>query len=232
MTIDKQNYTIGDRECTVYSSGIPRLLLVQVVSERQGEDMDKEVEQIAAATNIPFALVAVPIVDWELELMPWAEQVVSRRPEVGSGAVVTLRYITDHVLPALPLHDIPTVLGGYSLGGLFAMWAACQTAVFKAVAAASPSLWAGDWPQYSDSHPMLAKQVYLSLGDREEYTRNKTMARSGDRLRAEHARLQAQLGANRTTLVWEQGGHFNNPAGRMAKAFSWTIEQLKDGIAQ
>ena len=105
-------------------------------------------------------------------------------------------------------------------------------AVFKAVAAASPSLWAGDWPQYSDSHPMLAKQVYLSLGDREEYTRNKTMARSGDRLRAEHARLQAQLGANRTTLVWEQGGHFNNPAGRMARAFSWTIEQLKDGIAQ
>lgn len=203
--------------------------------------MEREAEMIFAdfslKTNDHQPLLAtVPIADWELELMPWAEPAVSQRPEVGSGAMGTLNYLTDILLPALienkefSLHDsqfkIPVVLGGYSLGGLFALWAACQTDRFEAVAAGSPSLWAGDWPQYATTHPMLAKHVYLSLGDREERSRNKTFARVGDRIRNEHLRLQQQLGERNTTLVWEEGGHFADPAARMARAFVWCLKQL------
>ena len=162
-------------------------LLVQLVSERQEEDLEREAEMIAAA-GMPFTLVAVPVRDWELELMPWAEPAVSKRPEVGTGAGETLRYLErgllarDNGTQAASLRNTPPViLGGYSLAGLFALWAASQTDRFGAVVAGSPSLWAGNWPGYAAGHAMQARQVYLSLGDREERSRNKTFARVGDR---------------------------------------------------
>lgn len=221
---------VGSRRCRVFDVGfrpsglIVPPLLVQLVSEHQEQDLEREVETIAAG-GVAFTMVAVPVADWELELMPWAESAVSRRTEVGTGAESTLRYLTDELLPALA-GDTPIILGGYSLAGLFALWAACQTDRFTAVAAGSPSLWAGDWPQYAANHPMMAKQVYLSLGDREERSRNQTMARVGDRIRNEFQRLQQQLGEENTTLVWEQGGHFADPAARMARAFVWCLEHL------
>ena len=92
---------LGGRQCRVFSSGdTPQILLLQLVSERQGEDLDAEVEQITSA-GVPFTMVAVPIVDWELELMPWAEPAVSKRPEVGTRAGETLRYITGTLLPSM-----------------------------------------------------------------------------------------------------------------------------------
>ena len=203
---------------------------MQLVSERQGEDLEREAEMIAAA-GMPFTLVAVPVRDWELELMPWAEPAVSKRPEVGTGAGETLRYLIEALLlardngtQAASLRNTPPViLGGYSLAGLFALWAACQTDRFGAVVAGSPSLWAGDWPGYAAGHAMQARQVYLSLGDREERSRNKTFARVGDRIREEYRRLQQQLGKENTTLVWEEGGHFADPAARMARGFVWCL---------
>lgn len=207
--------------CRLYSVGTPQALLVQVVSPMQQGELEAEVELIAAA-GVPFTFVAVPIEDWELELMPWAEPAVSKRPEVGSGAGATLRYITDELMPTLP--TLPVTLGGYSLGGLFSLWAARQTDRFPSVAAASPSLWAGDWPVYAAAHQMKARHVYLSLGDREERSRNKVMARVGERIREEYSLLQQLLGADNTTLVWEQGGHFADPAARMARAFVWCLK--------
>ena len=237
---------------------------MQLVSERQEEELEREVDMIAAA-GMPFTLVAVPVRDWELELMPWAEPAVSKRPEVGTGAGEMLRYLMEALLPAVlppppagtppceggepgramevpacefcaaPLDKgscraategfAPIILGGYSLAGLFALWAACQTDRFGAVVAGSPSLWAGDWPGYAAGHAMQARQVYLSLGDREERSRNKTFARVGDRIREEHRRLQQQLGEENTTLVWEEGGHFVDPAARMARGFVWCLSE-------
>ena len=232
---------VGGRRCRVFCAG-PRPsvsgdvgdgagcpLLVQLVSERQEEDLEREAEMIAAA-GMPFTLVAVPVRDWELELMPWAEPAVSKRPEVGTGAGETLRYLErgllarDNGTQAASLRNTPPViLGGYSLAGLFALWAACQTDRFGAIVAGSPSLWAGDWPGYAAGHAMQARQVYLSLGDREERSRNRTFARVGDRIREEYRRLQQQLGEENTTLVWEEGGHFADPAARMARGFVWCL---------
>ena len=44
----------------------------------------------------------------------------------------------NSLLPALRERygDLPAVIGGYSLGGLFSLWAAAQTDSFRAVAAA------------------------------------------------------------------------------------------------
>jgi hypothetical protein len=35
--------------------------------------------------------------------------------------------------------------------------------------------------------------------------------------------LQSQLGPENCTLVWEDGGHFADNDGRLARAFGWCI---------
>ncbi len=68
------------------------------------------------------------------------------------------------------------VLGGYSLAGFFALWSSYQTELFDGIAAVSPSVWYPQWMEYAKDNKPLATSVYLSLGDKEEKTKNPTMA--------------------------------------------------------
>ena len=43
--------------------------------------------------------------------------------------------------------------------------------------------------EFEQQHPIQAQRIYLSLGDREERTRNATMAAVGDNIRALHREL-------------------------------------------
>ena len=113
-------------------------------------------------------------------------------------------------------------MGGYSLAGLFALWAATQTDALYGVAAASPSVWFPGWSEYEATHPIQAKRVYLSLGDREEHTKNQTMAAVGDNIRALHSALIQRGKA--CTLEWNAGGHFKDADLRTARAFAWVME--------
>ena len=87
-------------------------------------------------------------------------------------------------------------------------------------------VWIKDWIPFAKKHTPMADAVYLSLGDQEEHVKNQAIARVGDCLRAQYALLQEQLGSNHCTLVWEQGNHFNDNEGRLARAFAWCMERL------
>ena len=65
--------------------------------------------------------------------------------------------------------------------------------------------------------------VYLSLGDKEEKTKNKIMATVGDRIREQYELLRSI----NCTLEWNEGNHFKEPDIRTAKAFAWCIERLE-----
>ena len=118
--------------------------------------------------------------------------------------------------------DCKVILGGYSLAGLFALWAATQTNALYGVAAASPSVWFPGWPEYEAAHPIQTQRVYLSLGDREEHTKNQTMAAVGDNIRALHTALTRR--GTDCTLEWNAGGHFKDADLRTARAFAWVME--------
>ena len=112
-------------------------------------------------------------------------------------------------------------IGGYSLAGLFALWAAYQTDVFSGVAAASPSMWFPDFDEYMKNNEIRTDTVYLSLGDREEKARNPVMATVGDKIRKAHALLK-ERNVN-CILEWNDGNHFRDADIRTAKAFAWVL---------
>ena len=110
------------------------------------------------------------------------------------------------------------------MAGLFALWSAYRTDRFSGIAAASPSLWFPEFLEYMQAHDLHSAAVYLSLGNREEKTRNPVMATVGDRMRAAYALLQKKNVS--CTLEWNSGGHFQQPDCRTAKAFAWILEHL------
>ena len=105
---------------------------------------------------------------------------------------------------------------------LFALWAAYQTDKFLGVAAASPSIWFPDFVEYMRGRSIRCDSVYLSLGDREEKTRNKVMATVGDCIRSGYDILHDQ--GIRCTLEWNKGNHFKDSDIRTAKAFAWVMD--------
>lgn len=225
-----ENVNIGSIHCNVFATEHPEVLLIQPSArhETKNDGINREVKVLAANATKGFAIVFFNTVEWAKALMPWHDEAVSREEEVGMHAQDTLFYIEESLVPWL--HErfgkLTCIIGGYSLGGLFALWAARQSTAFGAVAAASPSLWIKGWADFADSHDLNAQLAYVSLGDREEHCRNQRMARIGDCVRHEHLTLANQIGTSATTLEWNSGGHFGNEAERTAKAFAWCIENI------
>lgn len=225
-----ENVNIGSIHCNVFATDPPEVLLIQPSArhETKNDGINREVKALAANATKGFAIVFFDTVEWAKALMPWHDEAVSRDEEVGMHAQDTLNYIEESLVPWL--HErfgkLPCIIGGYSLGGLFALWAARQSAAFCAVAAASPSLWIKGWADFADNRSLNAQLAYVSLGDREEHCRNQRMARIGDCVRHEHLTLANQIGSSATTLEWNSGGHFGNEAERTAKAFAWCIENI------
>ena len=67
------------------------------------------------------------------------------------------------------------------------------------------------------------KAVYLSLGDKEEKTRNPVMATVGNCIR-EAGDFLKKNGID-TILEWNPGNHFKDADLRTARAFAWAISK-------
>lgn len=215
--------TIGLKKCFIYHCENASNCLIQPVDEHDLELLDKEVEAIRQLTDKPFILVAFLIEDWNKELSPWEAPAVFGKENFGSGAPETLSYIIESLIPFIKgkydgINDF--YLGGYSLAGLFSLWAGYQTNSFKGVAGVSPSVWFPEWDSFIKSNKMKAPRTYLSLGDKEEKTRNKIMATVGDRIK-----MQYKILDNDCVLEWNCGNHFVDSDKRTAKGFSWMLNK-------
>ncbi len=197
-----------------------RLSLIQPVDEHDLESMGTELLLLRALTDKDFSLTAVKVDNWNNDLSPWKTLPIFGREGFGGGADAFL-------MELLALTEEPEktyIIGGYSLAGLFALYAAYKTERFSGVAAASPSMWFPGFTDYMRAHEPSRGAVYLSLGDREEKARNHVMAAVGERIREAHALLEE--GNVGCTLEWNEGGHFKDADRRTAKAFAWVMERV------
>ncbi|MBR2835623.1 MAG: hypothetical protein IKE43_07955 [Coriobacteriales bacterium] len=203
---------------TTYGHQDAPIVLIQMVDDHDLEGMEAEVAEIQSLTDADFCLIAIKVHNWNADLSPWTAPAVFGDESFGNGAAHTLTEVLQYVSDRRKTYYI----GGYSLSGLFALWAAYQTDVFKGVAAASPSAWFPGFTDYMKEHAIHAESVYLSLGDKEEKTRNPVMATVGDRIREASEVLKSQK--VNTILEWNQGNHFKDAGIRTAKAFAWVMQ--------
>ena len=215
---------ISGKECHLYNDSNAEFLLFQPIDEHELEVLDKEVESIKGLSDKPFTLAAFVIKNWNQELSPWPAPPVFGKVPFGSGATDTLEFVMSRLLPVVQEETPHVILGGYSLAGLFALWASYQTDRFKGIVAASPSVWFPKWLEYATDNKPLAKSIYLSLGDKEEKTKNPVMAQVGNATVEQDELLKGQI--EKKILEWNSGNHFVDSEKRMAKGFAWVINSL------
>lgn len=209
--MQEQIFNIGDRRCHILTSTDKAdIVIVKPLGEFERRLLHDECEMIAERAKLPFVMLAFEVVEGDL------------RPQ---GAEATYAYLADVIMPYVhnALKPSIIILGGYSLGGLFALWASTRLEGLDAVYAGSPSLWMDGWDEYSDAHPLKVRCVSMSLGDKEECTNKKPFCIIGDRVRRQHERNVSQLGADACILQWNKGGHFNDIEQRKADGFAWCI---------
>lgn len=201
------------------------------------------------------SLVNVGVDLWEENFSPWcAPRVFAKGPNFGDGAQKTLDTLINQIIPwaESELAESPAYrsLVGYSLAGLFSLWAGvsqqvargCQPddalsqpgaphvdapiGTFQRIGAVSGSFWFPGLLDYVNQQlrggVVGLTHAYLSLGDREARTPNPQIM---------HVRENAELLASKLesagiTSMFElnRGNHFQNVEGRMQKALDWLVK--------
>lgn len=187
------------------------------------------------------SLVNVSVDLWEENFSPWcAPRVFAKGPNFGDGAQKTLDTLINQVIPwaESELTELPAyrVLVGYSLAGLFSLWAGVSqpgaphvdapVATFQRIGAVSGSFWFPGLLDYVDQQlsggAVGLTHAYLSLGDREARTPNPQIMH----VRENAELLASKLESARITSTFElnRGNHFQNVEGRMQKALDWLVK--------
>ena len=204
-----------------YGNRLAPVTLIQMVGEHDLPGIEKEIMEIRRRTDQDFELVAVKVNNWNHDLAPWKAPAVFGKEDFGDGAAKTL----EEVLKLCTDKERKYCIGGYSMAGLFALWAAGQTDRFSGVAAASPSIWFPGFLEEMKSRRVQSDCIYLSLGDKEEKTRNPVMAQVGNCIQETFTWLKEE--GVPCTLEWNPGGHFKEPELRTARGFAWVLQQLE-----
>ena len=211
------------------SSDTPLVLLIA-----GGENSDTVWKETRRLTGRDFCLAAFPVVDWENVLSPWkTEKVFRGGKDFGDGADETIRELERVVLPELKrtlgFREMPCIIAGYSLAGLFAIYALYRTVAFSGAVSASGSLWFPGFLDFTASREMLRTpgRVYLSLGDREKNTKNAVMRRVEENTAVLHERF----GLQGIACIFElnPGGHFQDVEQRLAKGIAWVVSDRAEG---
>lgn len=120
-------------------------------------------------------IVTVPVASWNEALTPWpAAGLYREEPDFGGKAASTLDELLRIAIPAIEqqagLSPTHRALGGYSLGGLFSLYAFTHCEAFAACACLSGSVWYEGWVDHLHELDLAldGRFAYLSLGTKEK----------------------------------------------------------------
>lgn len=222
------NYTIW----TDKSAGLTATTSIPVIYihsfRGNGEEVWQACREVSGCPPVVLVSVNNPGGGLDDELSPWPAPAVWKGQAPYKGqATAHLKWMTEECMPEVEgrlkatgiLQQIP-MIAGYSLAGLFALWAGWTSGNFARVASVSGSLW---YPGFTDFIRDNAPtghigKVCISLGDRESHTRHPLMSQV-DTCTAAVVDAVKTRGID-TVFEWNPGNHFDHPERRMARAIA------------
>lgn len=221
-------FAVSGRTVEIFSNAKDNAPLV-ILNTIQGEGekiFDKSLE--LGCKN--FTLAAISNLNWNRDLSPWETPEIRNNRYSFGGADEYISQLTGEIIPEI-LSKLPekpefTAIAGYSLAGLFALYAAYKTDVFSRVASVSGSLWFPGLIEFAQSNDFAKTPdcIYLSLGDAEAKTRDKNLAPV-----QKNTELLAGFYKSRgieTIFELNCGNHFTDTIGRTAKGIKKIIDTV------
>ena len=157
-------------------------------------------------------LVMIYPYDWNYCMTPWKYH-DKNMGKTGGGEEFLSWFISE-------IYDEKyqrQYIGGYSLGGLFALFAACEKELFDGVMSVSGSLWYPGALEYFNEKSIGKRigKIYMSLGDKESLTKNAEREKVGFNTE----KLAEVFGKTKEVFFeYNRGGHFTDINGRIAKS--------------
>lgn len=222
--------TINGKNVAIYKADVHSAPMVVLNSFMEtGEELLAKCSELLCPD---FTLVEISGLDWNNELSPWASPPVGRdNVPFGGGADGYFETLIGEIIPAavaqLDKKPRSVILAGYSLAGLFALYASTKCDMFRAVASCSGSMWYPGFKEYIlyCDISRLPKSVYFSLGDREALTSDETLRTVEDNTREISEHL-AEKGI-KTVFELNKGNHFKQSVMRIAKGICRILEMCK-----
>ena len=222
------SFTIAEKGVDIFPSTettAPTIYLNTFSGEGQ------KIYEAARAANYPqFALVAISDLAWNHDMAPWDSPAAFKNGEpFTGGAGETLHLLVEEIMPKaekeLPRAPEWRGIAGYSLAGLFALYAIYQTDVFTRVGCISGSLWFPGFLEYVFTHEPKRRPgcLYFSLGDKEAKTRNPALQTVQENTKAVQAFYRKK--GIVTMFQMNRGNHFIQGAERVADGMKWLLKQ-------
>ena len=214
---------ISGRTCGIMAGRNPRMLLFLCCGP-EPQELLESLQPICPALD-ETVLVFPQWVEWDRDYAPWPSDELHGRPISGGGAAL-YREMVDELLPALKIRfsNIEHIgVIGYSLGGLFALYAASRSdSPFDCAASVSGALWYEGFENYAEGASFKSlSRAYLSLGRREAGRGRGPMGRVNTATEQIVQNLTARLGVENVLFEWNNGGHFFEIPQRMGRAITW-----------
>ena len=119
-----------------------------------GETAVSLFDEVKALTDKDFSLAVFDVIDWNAQFSPWPAPAVFGKDSFSGKGNDTLRFLEDEFLPEIKskFQGSETFLTGYSLAGLFSLWALYESDKFNGAVSCSSSLWFNKWDEYVSTH--------------------------------------------------------------------------------
>ena len=222
------HFTMGSQTVSIFPALDPNAPILYL--NTFSDEGRKVYEAAQAAGCPPFTLVAIHDLDWNHDMAPWDSPPAFKNAEsCTGGADDYLRLLTSGIIPAAEkeIAGAPSWRGiaGYSLAGLFALYAVYQTDRFSRVGSISGSLWYPGMKEYLFSHEpkRWPDCMYFSLGDKESKTRNPVLQRVGQNTEGIRAFYRGK-GID-TVFQLNPGNHYDHAAERTAAGIAWMLSR-------
>ena len=184
-------------------------------------------DMIKAMYTQPFELICLDVPNWNDDLSPWfAPRLFKNDTDCGGQADAyfqKMMRIMDEVIP----DGSTTIIAGYSLAGLFALYSGYQCDRFSGIVCASGSLWFPRWMEYVNGHTISpsVKAIYFSLGDKESQTKNPFLQKTQNNTEQLN-RFYHDQGIE-TIFELNPGNHFVDNELRLAKGIAWILRYFE-----
>ncbi len=216
---------IGKLRIQIFTAEVQAPLIVYHAVMNEGNAL---FEKTKVATTIPFHFAVINGIDWNRDMSPWAIPKISPKDTACSGGA-------DEYLQGLLYDTLPTIeknipasinykaIAGYSLAGLFAIYALYRTDSFSKAASCSGSLWYPNIKDYIYSHEFKRKPdcVYFSLGDKEQNTKNEFL--KPVQVNTQEIFEFYRSNGVKTDFIMNAGNHYQNATERTAAGIKWIL---------